>query len=121
MPSEQGREVMAVPGPVTSEQSRGCHRLIQQGAKLVQTVEDVLDELSPMYRDALARSEPGLASTDPVDAGGRALGLKPGRERRSGPFRRSAAGPRRPACRACYIRNRAAPDGAVRSGAARVY
>jgi len=52
---EQGREVMAVPGPVTSEQSQGCHRLIQQGAKLVQTVEDVLTELSPMYRDALAR------------------------------------------------------------------
>jgi DNA processing protein len=50
---EQGREVMAVPGPITSEQSRGCHRLIQQGAKLVQTVEDVLSELSPMYRDAL--------------------------------------------------------------------
>ena len=56
---EQGREVMAVPGPVTSEQSRGCHRLIQQGAKLVQTVEDVLAELSPMYRDALTREAPG--------------------------------------------------------------
>jgi len=57
---EQGREVMAVPGPVTSEQSRGCHRLIQQGAKLVQTVEDVLSELSPMYRDALSH-ETGLS------------------------------------------------------------
>jgi DNA processing protein len=55
---EQGREVMAVPGPVTSEQSRGCHRLIQQGAKLVQTVEDVLAELSPMYRDALPPGPP---------------------------------------------------------------
>jgi DNA processing protein len=50
---EQGREVMAVPGPVESDQSRGCHKLIQQGAKLVQSVEDVLEELSPMYRDAL--------------------------------------------------------------------
>ena len=56
---EQGREVMAVPGPITSEQSRGCHRLIQQGAKLVQTVEDVLSELSPMYRDALASDSSG--------------------------------------------------------------
>jgi DNA processing protein len=67
---EQGREVMAVPGPVDSEQSRGCHRLIQQGAKLVQTVEDVLDELSPMYRDALA-SQPahGPAGGAPTEAG----------------------------------------------------
>jgi DNA processing protein len=60
---EQGREVMAVPGPVTSEQSQGCHRLIQQGAKLVQTVEDVLAELSPMYLQALA-----TASGEPSDA-----------------------------------------------------
>jgi DNA processing protein len=51
---DYGREVMAVPGPVTSEASSGCHRLIQQGAKLVEDAEDVLEELSPMYRDALA-------------------------------------------------------------------
>ena len=63
---EQGREVMAVPGPVTSEQSRGCHRLIQQGAKLVQRVEDVLDELSPMYRRALG--EPGSPPTSAAPA-----------------------------------------------------
>lgn len=50
---DQGREVMAVPGPVGSDQSRGCHRLIQQGAKLVQSAVDVLDELSPMYRRSL--------------------------------------------------------------------
>jgi DNA processing protein len=74
---EQGREVMAVPGPLTSEQSRGCHRLIQQGAKLVQTVEDVLDELSPMYRDALVRSEGGLTPAEPVDPRGEAPGLGP--------------------------------------------
>jgi DNA processing protein len=74
---EQGREVMAVPGPVTSEQSRGCHALIQQGAKLVQTVEDVLGELSPMYRDALARSRPGLALADPCAKGGTIPGLSP--------------------------------------------
>src|SRR6185436_4061421 len=56
----------AVPGPVTSEQSRGCHRLIQQGAKLVQTVDDVLNELSPMYRDALVLTPPGAAGASPA-------------------------------------------------------
>ena len=46
---DQGRDVLAVPGPVSSPQSEGCHRLIQQGARLVQGVEDVLAELGPMY------------------------------------------------------------------------
>jgi DNA processing protein len=74
---EQGREVMAVPGPVTSEQSRGCHKLIQQGAKLVQTVEDVLCELSPMYRDALVRSAPGPVTPAPPGADPARSGLSP--------------------------------------------
>lgn len=50
---EQGREVLAVPGPVSSPRSEGCNRLIQQGAKLVQTIDDILEELSPMYRGAV--------------------------------------------------------------------
>lgn len=45
---EQGREVFAVPGPVDSRNSRGCHRLIREGAKLIETVDDVLDELGPL-------------------------------------------------------------------------
>ncbi len=42
---EQGRDVMAVPGPVTSPQSRGPNQLIKQGARLVESVEDILEEL----------------------------------------------------------------------------
>jgi len=42
---EQGREVFAVPGRVDSLKSEGTHRLLQEGAKLVQTVEDILEEL----------------------------------------------------------------------------
>jgi len=45
---EQGREVFAVPGPVDSRLSRGCHALIQDGAKLVETIDDVLAELGPL-------------------------------------------------------------------------
>jgi DNA processing protein len=56
---EQGREVLAVPGPVSSSKSVGCNRLIQQGAKLLQNVEDILEELPPLYTAALAAGEGG--------------------------------------------------------------
>ena len=45
---EQGREVFAVPGRIDSRGSRGCHALIRDGARLVESVDDVLDELGPM-------------------------------------------------------------------------
>jgi DNA processing protein len=54
---DQGREVLAVPGPVSSGRSTGTNWLIQQGAKLgaklVQNAEDILEELSPLFRGSL--------------------------------------------------------------------
>lgn len=59
---EQGREVFAVPGEAGASRSRGTHRLIRQGAKLVESVEDIVEEIAPqlLARAGIAKKNPPL-------------------------------------------------------------
>lgn len=74
--AEQGKEVFAMPGSIHNPLARGAHALIRDGAKLVETAQDILDELAVPVMAATASPDPEPAddSTDPVL---RALGRDP--------------------------------------------
>jgi DNA processing protein len=68
---EQGREVFAVPGEVGSSRSRGAHRLIRQGAKLVEGVDDIIEEIAPQLLDrtsSATQREPRVLPQNASDA-----------------------------------------------------
>ena len=88
--AESGRDVFAIPGSIHSPQSRGCHRLIQEGAKLVECGEDVLRELrfgplgetrratlSPLQPSLFATAAPEAVADGPDAALRSALGHDP--------------------------------------------
>ena len=78
MAIEQGKDVFAIPGSIHSPQSRGCHELLRQGAKLVESAQDILEELRP--GTAVAREASGRPAPMPAGAPRRlldALGFDP--------------------------------------------
>lgn len=82
--AEMGREVFAIPGSIHAPQAKGCHALIRQGAKLVETAQDVLEDMrmlasaAPVQsRQAVPAEPPALGASDAsaplTDQGGEAV------------------------------------------------
>lgn len=74
---EQGRDVFAIPGSIHSPFAKGCHKLIREGAKLVETASDVLDELDPQRRRIDIHDTPPAQTGAPSDPVLAAMGYDP--------------------------------------------
>ena len=78
--AEQGKDVFAIPGSIHSTQSHGCHALIRQGAKLVESAQDVLEELpgaTGLHAVPIGVGEPCADTTESYDSLLDAMGFDP--------------------------------------------